>query len=89
MKWNDAKQELLKNPKLVEELEKNELEYQLISKFIQARLDLKMTQNDLAKLTGTKQSNISRFESGNYNPSLEFLEKVASALGKKIKIDLI
>lgn len=48
-----------------------------------------MTQNDLAKLTGTKQSNISRFESGNYNPSLEFLEKVASALGKKIKIDLI
>ncbi|GAU78544.1 helix-turn-helix domain-containing protein [Fusibacter sp. 3D3] len=89
MKWNDAKQELLKNPKLVEELEKNELEYQLISEFIQARLDLKMTQNDLAKLTGTKQSNISRFESGNYNPSLEFLEKVASALGKKIKIDLI
>ncbi|MBF4691490.1 helix-turn-helix domain-containing protein [Fusibacter ferrireducens] len=89
MKWNDAKQELLKNPELVEELEKNELEYQLISEFIQARLDLKMTQNDLAKLTGTKQSNISRFESGNYNPSLEFLEKVASALGKKIKIDLI
>lgn len=40
MKWNDAKQELLKNPKLVEELEKNELEYQLISEFIQARLDL-------------------------------------------------
>jgi len=89
MKWEDAKIELLKNPELVEELKKNELEYQLIADFIQARLDLKMTQTDLAKITGTKQSNISRFESGNYNPSLEFLEKVAIALGKKLKIDLI
>jgi len=89
MKWSDAKKELLKNPELVEELEKKELEYQLISEFIQARLDYKMTQTDLAKLTGTKQSNISRFESGNYNPSLEFLEKVAHALGKKLKIDLL
>lgn len=89
MKWSDAKKDLLQNPELVEELEKNELEYQLISEFIQARIDKKMTQTDLAKLTGTKQSNISRFESGNYNPSLEFLEKVAAALGKKLKIDLI
>ena len=89
MKWSDAKKDLLQNPELVEELEKNELEYQLISEFIQARIDKKMTQTDLAKLTGTKQSNISRFESANYNPSLEFLEKVAAALGKKLKIDLI
>lgn len=89
MKWSDAKKELLQNPELVKELEKNELEYQLISEFIQARIDKKMTQTDLAKLTGTKQSNISRFESGNYNPSLEFLEKVATALGKKLKIDLL
>ena len=89
MKWSDAKKELLQNPELVKELEKNELEYQLISEFIQARIDKKMTQTDLANLTGTKQSNISRFESGNYNPSLEFLEKVATALGKKLKIDLL
>lgn len=89
MKWEDAKKELLKNPKVAEEIEKNELEYQLIAEFIKARLDKKMTQTDLAKLTGTRQSNISRFESGNYNPSLEFLEKVAAALDKKLKIDLI
>lgn len=89
MKWKDAKEELLKNAELVNELEKNELEYLLITEFIQARLDKKMTQTDLAKLTGTKQSNISRFESGNYNPSLEFLEKVAAALEKKIKIELV
>lgn len=89
MKWEDAKKDLLQNSELVKELDKNELEYQLISEFIQARIDMKMTQTDLAKLTNTKQSNISRFESGNYNPSLEFLEKVAAALGKRLKIDLV
>lgn len=45
-----------------------------------------MTQEHLAELVGTKKSNISRFESGRYNPSLEFLAKVASGLGKQIEI---
>ena len=29
-----------------------------------------------------------RFESGNYNPSLEFLVKIAGAMGKKVKVTL-
>ncbi len=45
-----------------------------------------MTQEYLAELVGTKKSNISRLESGRYNPSLEFLEKVADGLGKKVEI---
>lgn len=88
MKWSDAKAELLKDHELVKELEKNEAEYQLIKEIIQARLEQNLTQNDLAQLIGTKQSNISRLENGNANPSLEFLEKIASALGKKIEIHL-
>ena len=32
-----------------------------------------MTQEVLAERVGTKKSNISRFESGRYNPSLDFL----------------
>ena len=32
--------------------------------------------------------NITRFESGNYNPSLEFLVKIAGAMGKKVKVTL-
>ena len=34
----------------------------------------------------TQKSNISRFESGRYNPSLDFLIKVADSLGKQIQI---
>ena len=45
-----------------------------------------MTQESLAELVGTKKSNISRLESGRYNPSLDFLVKVAGGLGKQIRV---
>ena len=40
------------------------------------------------KRAGISQPNITRFESGNYNPSLEFLVKIAGAMGKKVKVTL-
>ena len=45
-----------------------------------------MTQEHLAELVGTKKSNISRLESGRYNPSLDFLVKVADGLGNQISV---
>ena len=45
-----------------------------------------MTQEHLAELVGTKKSNISRLESGRYNPSLDFLVKVAGGLGREISV---
>lgn len=50
------------------------------------RKDQGMTQEYLAELVGTKKSNISRLESGRYNPSLDFLVKVAGGLGKQIQV---
>ncbi|MDL2290492.1 helix-turn-helix transcriptional regulator [Desulfovibrio sp. OttesenSCG-928-F20] len=41
----------------------------------------------MADRLGIKQSNISRLESGNYNPSLDFLKKIASGLGKELHIE--
>jgi len=48
-----------------------------------------MTQEYLAELVGTKKSNISRLESGRYNPSLDFLVKVADGLGKQISVKVM
>lgn len=45
-----------------------------------------MTRAELAKRVGTQKSNISRLESGNYNPSLDFLAKVAETLGKNLNV---
>lgn len=48
-----------------------------------------ITQEHLAELVGTKKSNISRLESGRYNPSLDFLVKVADGLGKQISVKVM
>lgn len=45
-------------------------------------------QAALAKKMKTKQSAIARLESGNYNPTLLFLAKVAKALDARVKIFL-
>ena len=54
----------------------------------QYRKELGLTQSELEKRAGISQPNITRFESGNYNPSLEFLVKIAEAMGKKVKVTL-
>ena len=54
----------------------------------QYRKELGLTQSELGKRAGISQPNITRFVSGNYNPSLEFLVKIAGAMGKKVKVTL-
>ena len=63
--------------------------YELISKAIDARLKSKMTQEEVAKKMGTTKSSISRFESGNYNPTIDFLIRLSNALGKQLKVIMV
>ena len=60
--------------------------YEVVRQLKDARKSQHITQEVLAERVGTKKSNISRFESGTYNPSLDFLIKVAGSLGKQIQI---
>jgi predicted transcriptional regulator len=89
MKWEDAKKKILQNEEVWQELKNNEAEYKIIEEIITARQEKNLTQKDLAKLVGTQQSNISRLESGNYNPTLEFLNKIARAIGKELEIRIV
>jgi len=57
-------------------------------KIKQARLQKELSQKELADITGLDQSEISKLEKGLYNPSIKFLEKVSTALGKKLIITL-
>lgn len=47
-----------------------------------------LTQKQLAELLGVKQSNISRWEAGTYQPNATTLKKMADALNCRID-DLI
>lgn len=78
--------EALKNPKFKKEYDKLQPEFAVIHAVIEARMRKGVTQEDLAKKIGTKQSVISRLESGRANPSVAFLKKLAQALNSHLEI---
>ena len=53
---------------------------------INSRHALGMTQKELSKLTGISQSDISRIENGNANPSAKTLMRLAKALNRDIHL---
>ena len=66
--------------------EHNHARQEIASQLRQVRKEQGMTQERLAEKVGTRKSNISRLESGRYNPSLDFLEKVAGGPGREIEV---
>jgi transcriptional regulator with XRE-family HTH domain len=64
------------------------LQRKLGEELAKARLAAGMTQQELARHAKTRQANISRLERGIQNPSVEFLERVAKSLGRKIRIKI-
>jgi len=83
----DVKEKMMRNPEFRNEYEKLEPSYHIAELIIQARLDADLTQEQLAERLDTKQANISRLESGTYNPSIKLLRKVAKATGHNLVID--
>lgn len=59
----------------------------MISQLIKLRKEQGISQQELARRTGLKQSAVSRLETGNYNPSLAFLERIARGIGKELHIE--
>lgn len=88
VKFSDVKVLLMKDEEFKAEYEKLKPRYDIISQIIEERAKQNITQEELALRVGTQKSNISRLESGTYNPSLDFLIKVAQSLGKEMKISL-
>lgn len=87
-KFSDVRELLMMDEEFRSEYEKLKPRYDVISQIIEERAKQNITQEELAFRVGTQKSNISRLESGTYNPSLDFLIKVAHSLGKEMKIIL-
>lgn len=79
----------LENPEFRKEWDALETETQIMRSLIEARLEAGMTQKQLSEKTGINQSNLSRIERGNGNPSVATLGRIAAALGKKVSISFI
>ena len=64
------------------------MEKKTIGSFIAAlRKANGLTQKELAEKTGIRQSNLSRIESGTCSPTVETLSRIATGLGKQLKIE--
>ena len=87
--YKQFKKKLLKDKEIKKAYEELGPEFALIRMIIKKRLEKGLTQKELARRIGTKQSAVSRLESGAYNPTLSFLKKVAEALDSELKISLI
>lgn len=83
------KKQALKDVRLKAEYDKLQPEFAVIRAIIRARVDHGVTQKELASRVGTKQSVISRLESGRANPSVNFLKKLAQALNSHLEINFV
>ncbi len=79
----------LRDPKFKKGYEEEKQKLNLGYQIFLAREKAGMTQGDLAGKIGTRQSNISRLEQGNYNFTVEMLEKIAHALNFKIRMEFV
>lgn len=88
VKWSEIKRKWLKDPQVLKEYKALKLEFQIASQLIELRTKKGLTQFQLAKKVGTHQSAIARLESGDANPSVKLLERIAQATGSKLTIKL-
>ena len=72
---------------LKKEQERLEPEFSVMQAMIDARKSAGLTQKQLSEKTGITQADISKLESGNANPSLRTLQRLASGMGMKVKIE--
>ena len=74
--------------KIVIETEQRSTRQAIIEQYVRCRKLQGMTQAELARRAGIPRTNITRFESGNYNPSLEMLVRIAAALDVSLQVQL-
>lgn len=86
MTFEEHKKQLLKDPEFRKALKETRLEYEVARQLILARIKKGLTQQKLAQKMKTKQSVISRVESGQHLPSLSFLQRLAHVIGTNLTV---
>lgn len=74
------------NPEFKKEWDESRAEYRLIGQMISLRKQVKMTQKELATLTGNKQQVISRIERRESIPTIRVFSHLLDAMGYELQI---
>jgi ribosome-binding protein aMBF1 (putative translation factor) len=81
--------EQMKDPEIKAAYDALEPEFEIVRAMINARNDLGLTQKQLASRTGITQSDISKLENANANPSLQTLKRLAEGMGMRLKLEFV
>lgn len=87
--FDDYLKEQLKDPEFEKEYDYIKPEIEIMKMLIKARNEEKLTQKALSERVGIDQSDISKLENGNANPTLKVLQRLADGLNKKLEIKFI
>lgn len=87
--FKDFLSEQLENEDFRKEYEALEPEFTIIQAMIDARNSKGITQKELSARSGIAQSDISKLENGNANPSIKTLQRLAKAMGMSLKIEFV
>ena len=83
------KRRLGDTPEVRELIAEEKLNIHVARLIYEARSEAGLTQDDLAKLIGTKQQVIARLEDADYEGhSLSMLRRIATALGRRLEIKM-
>jgi len=86
-KFNDYLKEQMADPAFRQEWDALEPEFAIVQAIIDARKESGLTQKQLSERTGIAQADISKLESGNANPSVRTLQRLAAGMGMRVKIE--
>lgn len=88
MKTRDAYKDHVKKvvPDAKRDIEEMENIAAIVSKMVEKRNDLGITQRDLAAMCGIPQSSVARIESFQTTPNLDTLLKIMQPLGLKLVV---
>ena len=81
--------EKLKNPKFKRYYDEYGKQLEIAYQILQLRKKKGISQMELAKKIGTRQSNIARMESGQQNFTTDTLQKIASVFKRNLKIEFV
>ena len=79
----------LEDPDVRAEYDALEPEFAIMQAIIDARKESGLTQKQLSEKTGITQADISRLERGNANPSLLTLQRLASGMNMRRKLEFV
>jgi transcriptional regulator with XRE-family HTH domain len=81
----------LARPDVRQEYDRLDDEFAFLDQILKARADAGLTQAEVANKIGTTQSAMARLETGGgkHSPSIATLQRYATALGYKVRVQLV